>query len=643
MQVFKPKIIALEPKPVRHWNNLFWWMVLIGSVISVQKLPNFLSSPVPIMATATISKMHGTEKEAFTALVFGRVSATHKLTIPAATFKAQLEALKNADYATVRLEQIKLWKATNNNPLPAKPVLLTFDEANSETIEIADKILAALDMSALVFVDVEQLNQGNVQLVSWHRLAQLAKSGRWEVGISACTNGKNLAVHAPALLQKKLIEQREQLMHRLGVPVVAAECSHAWDDRSTDGDRYWADALRAASLPIGFAVSSVGANYRGDSEASYKRIRTSKDWNVEQLLAQLQNHTPRRTAFVDQFQADQTASAWLVDSGEISINDGLLHLANKSGEQGALITLAGTEKWQDAEAEVQLNGQPEGQFWVILRHRVGQPFVRLGVTDDHVVLQRFDGHIITQLASRDVPLNKINLKLRMVGSRAMAYVNEQPLLKRPVSLPDGLEQGAFALTVWNNESQDSGIAAVNLEQIKATPLFKKSAIIAPSLGKNAWAQLHQQAEQLSAVSPHYFSWVDGKAQESEVRDSTIDIFAHYHRLKVQPALYIDEKTPLSDVPALTNQVLIWASDPLYHGINILLNNAMPGEGWRLFLSDLNTRMHKMGKSLAITTLANKKQRIPDNEQDALLLVSTTSPLFSTAPNVLYVHRAEPLL
>ena len=626
MPIPRRKAMPINPVPVGHWRNFVWWLILVVAVIAVHELPKFLVDAVPPSGSASLTES-GMEKEAFTALVFGKVSATHELSISTASFKAQLTGLKQAGYSSVRLEQINRWKQTDTASLPAKPVLLTFEEANRETMEIADDLLAALGMTALVFVDSDLLDQANINLVSWHKLELMAKSGRWEVGISGCANGDDQAFNSPALLAEKLARQRKLLEQRLQVPIVTADCSRAWNPEQGDGAVVWAQALKDAAIPTGFVAAPFGANYRNDPESGFRRIRVSRTWGQADILAQLNNHAPRRAAFVDQFQSGQAASAWVVDNGEITVSDGKLRIFNMSGEKGALVTLSGTEKWQDADVEVRLKGQPEGQFWMSLRHGTSQPSVRLGMAEGRVILQESDGAgMYRQLASRDAPSGDVTLKLHVVGARAIGYLNGQALLTRPIAIPDGADHGAFALAVWNKDAEtgtiEAGQASVNLVKVSATPLFSKGGIIAPSPGKEAWVQLRQQSEELSMISPSYFSWLNGKPNVSAVNNITVEIFARFHHLKFLPSVYISEGTLLSDQAPLTRQILTWAMDPAYDGLNIVVNKTMAKNGWRLFLSDLNLRMSKAGKALTVTLLQDGNDPFAtETRSDNLLLVA----------------------
>ncbi|MEE9344469.1 MAG: hypothetical protein V3U88_02565 [Methylococcales bacterium] len=697
--------VQIQPLAISHWRNLIWWLIVICVVITIHGgsiLPGSASSPPAFIP----SIQNDIEKEAFIALVFGKVSATDELAISASSLETQLKALKQSGYSSVRAEQVYRWRKTDDNPLPSQPVLLTFEEAHRETIEIADRVLTSVGMTALVFVDVNQLEQANIHLVSWHKLELLAKSGRWEIGISGCPSGNDQAFNSSTQQAQKIIQQRELLEHRLQIPIVTADCSRAWKSNDADGVAAWTQTLKAASMHIGFVTAPFGANYRNDPELNYRRIRVSRTWNQADLLSQLKNHAPRRVSFVDKFESDQSESAWSVDSGEISIKDGKLRIFNKNGEKGALITLSGTEQWQDADVEVQLQGQPEGQFWISLRQGTNKPFVRLGIAEGQVILQELDGiGLYRQLASRETPSGKITLRLRVVGLRAIGFLNEQPLLSRPVTMPEGSHHGTFALAVWNEaieaeslesdkalvnlvnvsaipiftkdiivapkpgenvwtqphqqsedpsmasssdstwinaKSQVRGVgplesnkASVSLVKVSAAPIFTKGVIVAPTPGENVWTQLHQQSEDLFMISPSYFAWINGKPQVSRVNDKTIEIFARFHHLKILPALFIDEYTPLSDTITLTEQVLTWVMNTSYDGINIVLKKTMAEGEWQTLLSDLNHRMSIVGKTLTVTMLDNKKQPITATDNDQLLLIAADAGLLPAKPTLLY--------
>lgn len=630
--------------PVNHWRNLLIWVGLILAAMGVSQAFHFffnhVSPPLSVMPA-----LNSVENEAFMALNVRVVDAgtAHSVVLDSA-LKKQLVALKKAHYTSVKLEQINRWQHSASAELPAKPVLITFDEARRDTMEITDAILASLGMSALVFVDVDKLDKGNLQLVSWHQLEKLVRSGRWDVGISGCVGGDESAFTSDTLLAQKFVRQREQLERQLQIPITTVNCTRRASINTANGVARWNKALQVASLQTGFVAASFGANYRQDTKTHFKRIDVTVPNSAAQLLAALNRYAPRRTAFVDSFYSKDLDSNWVVGNGSIVPDNGLLTLQSKDGEQGALMTLGGTEKWQDAEVEVSLKNKPNGQFWIALRQGIGQSFLRLGLANDKVMLQETNGSGLTKvLAEYSLPIDTLTLKLRVVGSRVMAYLNGVPLLARPVKTTHTADHGAFSLAVWPDSfgvKAGAASAFAQVMKISATPLAQKSAIVAPVLGAVAWAKLRQQADTLSIVSPNYFTWSGGVAKSLARHNISLEIFAWHHHLKILPAVLINEATPLSEIKALTEQALIWVADPSYQGLNIILKNSVVDDKWQAFLNTVKQRLSQLDKTLVVTLL-NDNSTLPITQQDGLLLVTDQMRFISTAPVVLYPHSAKP--
>ncbi|MFM8340647.1 MAG: polysaccharide deacetylase family protein [Methylomonas sp.] len=612
------------PVPVSHKRNLIWWLLLIAAVITGHELPKLLAS-TGIRTPPVVTRI---ENQAFLALSFGKVSNNLGLAISVNSLKEDLNAIKQAGYNTLSLAQINRWRTNNNESLPSNPVLLTFEQANRETIEIVDPVLARLGMTATVFVDVAELEQANIHLASWHQLELMAKSGRWEVAVSACPNGDDQGFANPVLLAQKLSQQRQRLEQRLQTPVLVADCSRAWNPAYGDGAVIWSQTLREAGFAMGFVAAASGANYHEDNASNLKRIRVSRTWLPAELVSQLNNNQPRRVEFVDQFDTALSASAWIVDSGELNIEPGNLRLSNSPNQQGALISLAGTEKWRDADVEVQLAALPIGQFWLSLRHDTHHPSIRLGIANGQVLLQEsLATDVHRQLASVDMGEGALTLRLRVVGKGAMAYLNGQPLTNRPVAMPEGAEQGAMSLAVWQPASETADLieAVVNLSKVSAKPLETKVGIMNPVLDETGWQQLHDSVDQLAVLSPQYFAWQDGKPQVLAAYDNALAIFARYHQLSFQPTVIVDRQTQLSEASLLAAQLINWASEPGFDGLNLVLNDAMLDDGWRAFLTDLIQRIRQTGKTLIVTVL-DVNQSFQSRDANHFLLVASPSSI-----------------
>ena len=516
--------------------------------------------------------------------------------------------MQEAGYNSVGLDDVNafLWRGT---PLPAKPVLLTFAEAYREALDIADSTLASANMRAVVFVNVKALDAGSISLVSRHRLRQLVDTGRWEVGLAGCPrspeeeNGSLPTIGSTDQYRRG----REQLEEWLERPVIAIDCQRSWPSIA-ETTQEWTQVVKEASFPLGFIHARPYANYRNDPPRQLRRLHVSRLWRGPDLITHLEANMPRRAAFVDDFKGPDLSAAWHVNHGEATVDEGSLRLSAKEGETGAQLALRGTERWKDASTEVQIVGRPEGQFWIELRGENPSAFMRLGVVDDHVTLQKSERDGETrQVVARKMKPGNLALRLRLIGSRAVAEVNGQTLLERPVEVPAGLDKGPLTLSVWD----PAGHASAQIREVKAEPLRRLCGLIAAAPSPSAWDALRRQANDLSALSPRYFSWQAARGRELGKLDAAILIFAHFHHLRLLPALVVNGRISASDSGQLVEQALRWAQEPEFDGLNLVIDGtAATAEEWKATMAQLRERMAALGKELAVTRIVPSEGASP---------------------------------
>ena len=105
-------------------------------------------------------------------------------TIQTETFRAHMEAIKDAGYQTVSLEEIYnyVWYGT---PLPENPIAITFDDGYTSNYELAYPILKELDMQAAIFaigvsVGKDTYKDTNYEMTphfSWEQANEMISSG----------------------------------------------------------------------------------------------------------------------------------------------------------------------------------------------------------------------------------------------------------------------------------------------------------------------------------------------------------------------------------------------------------------------------------------------------------------------------------
>lgn len=111
-------------------------------------------------------------------------------------FVKQLRLLRAGGYETITLDEFRRFHAGENPDLPARPVLLTFDDALSSSFDGADAALRELGWSAVMFVDVGAVDAATPGYASWDQLRAAQRSGRWELQLHSGRGHRNIAYDA---------------------------------------------------------------------------------------------------------------------------------------------------------------------------------------------------------------------------------------------------------------------------------------------------------------------------------------------------------------------------------------------------------------------------------------------------------------
>jgi peptidoglycan/xylan/chitin deacetylase (PgdA/CDA1 family) len=106
----------------------------------------------------------------------GTVNTTREL------FKQQLFALKLAGYQTISLDDLYAFKR-GARALPAKPIMITFDDGRTDSYKEADPLLNALGFKATMFV-ITKYSLGTIKnhyYLNADELSRMEASGRWDI------------------------------------------------------------------------------------------------------------------------------------------------------------------------------------------------------------------------------------------------------------------------------------------------------------------------------------------------------------------------------------------------------------------------------------------------------------------------------
>lgn len=95
-------------------------------------------------------------------------------------FIEQMELLKKSGYQTITLAQYDLFRQ-GKFTLPAKPIIITFDDGRKDSYYPTDDVLRKLGFKATIFIATTKANEKDKFYLGWDELKHLRDSGRWEI------------------------------------------------------------------------------------------------------------------------------------------------------------------------------------------------------------------------------------------------------------------------------------------------------------------------------------------------------------------------------------------------------------------------------------------------------------------------------
>lgn len=136
------------------------------------------------------------------------------LTVSTADLEAQMAYLKQAGYQPVT--QAQLFRALySGEPLPPKPVMLTFDDGYVDNYQVIIPILEKYDYPATFYIVTDLV--GTPEYMSWDQIVELDRKGM-DVGSHTAAH-RDLVTLGAADLQAEVAGSAEVLKTHLGHPV----------------------------------------------------------------------------------------------------------------------------------------------------------------------------------------------------------------------------------------------------------------------------------------------------------------------------------------------------------------------------------------------------------------------------------------
>ncbi|MDE1919136.1 MAG: polysaccharide deacetylase family protein [Patescibacteria group bacterium] len=142
-------------------------------------------------------------------------AAVRRLALTPETFDAELSHLSEAGYRVVSFGDLEAYFASGT-PLPAKPILLSFDDGWQNQFTYAFPILKKHGFSATFFVFTNAI--GRRGFMTWDELKRMREAGM-TIGAHSRSHPYLTKIADPAALWDEIAGSKAVLEQRLGVPV----------------------------------------------------------------------------------------------------------------------------------------------------------------------------------------------------------------------------------------------------------------------------------------------------------------------------------------------------------------------------------------------------------------------------------------
>ena len=202
------------------------------------------------------------------------------LSVTPADLDAQMAWLAENGYTTITLQDL-LYHLNLGWPLPAKPIVLTFDDGYKDAYENALPILGKYGFVGTFFIITDRITYGDLNYATWPQVVEMHEAGM-DIQSHSRTH-PDLRRLSPAKLLWQILGSREALEARLDKKV-RFFCYPAgrYDDntiRALEQFGYWAAV-----------TTEYGATHSTDAPFTLKRIRIRRHDTLEGFIEKVTRH-----------------------------------------------------------------------------------------------------------------------------------------------------------------------------------------------------------------------------------------------------------------------------------------------------------------------------------------------------------------
>ncbi|HLJ66478.1 MAG TPA: polysaccharide deacetylase family protein [Chloroflexota bacterium] len=216
-------------------------------------------------------------------------------TVAPALFEQHMAWLRTAGYTPLTVTRMVRALDGAEPSLPARPVVVTFDDGFADFHAAAVPILSRYACPATLYVCtgyldgtsrwLERAGEGNRPMLTWDQVAELPRYGV-EVGAHTHTHPQ-LDTLPPEEAREEIVRSRQLLEDWLGVSVESFAYPHGYHSRTVR------EMVRQAGFSSACAVKHA-MSFSGDDRFALARIIVLSDTTIESLGAMVEGRTVSR-------------------------------------------------------------------------------------------------------------------------------------------------------------------------------------------------------------------------------------------------------------------------------------------------------------------------------------------------------------
>lgn len=437
------------------------------------------------------------------------VTESDDANISISDFTSQMDALQAAGWHTITSADMEAFMR-GEKTLPAKSVLLTFDDGTKQSYYAVDPILKSHGFNAVSYIIVKASEDaeadGSTYYLSPQEIRNMLATGRWEIGshsydghhpypVDASGTEGNFFVDKLWLNDKARQETAAEFSERItgdlsrakitleqtyGVSIGTFAFPFGETGTVTAGN-YEAGEQRA--LDIASDVYSFSILQRKPGEFSYnypdtdtsviKRIQVQPSWDGADLLRHLNGGIGKTFPYDDSLSEDK---GWINTWGNVDIVDGMMRVSAAHDASGASVILDGTGAWDAYEYKLDGNWR-DGFVTLMSEVHNGDEYLGCVFSDGGVILQSVSGDMrtrITQVENPAISTGTVTLAMRVRGDIVQCLYNDTVVL---YATDVAYATGGIGVQVW---SDINGAARIDVDSVQVRDISKLNiAIPAP--------------------------------------------------------------------------------------------------------------------------------------------------------------------